>query len=68
MLLAQSDLNLMKRDRSADYAKMRTALHDTTLPTGGGLDGSQPIGKQSKSNRSLRMILAVITDRITRRP
>ena len=58
----------MKRDGSADCAKMRTALHDTTLPTGGGPDGSQPIGKQSELNRSLYMILAVITDRATRHP
>ena len=38
---------------SANCVKVRQALHDTTLPTGGGVDGSQPIGKQPKSTKPL---------------
>ena len=36
----------MNRDESADCVKIRRALQDTTLPTGGGPDGSQPVGKE----------------------
>lgn len=46
-----STLHPESEDKRADCVKMRTALHDTTLPTGGGSDGSQPIGKQSKTNQ-----------------